>query len=335
MNKKWLALLLCIVFAVGIFSECSFASKKIRIGFALPTQATDRWVRDEKFAQSYCKKLGINLISQFANEDASRQLSQCENLISQGVDVLIVAAQDSTSAAAIVESAHKAHIPVVAYERIILNSNPDVLVQFDNEKVGAQQAQYVLEHAPKGNYVILGGGGNDANSVVFHKGQMSAIQNAVNSGNIKIVMDQYVTNWDASVALRLMENALTSANNHIQGVIATNDDIAGAAIEAMAAQGLSGIPISGQDATLGAVKRILKGTQSMTIYKDTSKLSKAAIDQAIKLAKGQPVDYDTKVNNGYSEPIKTLSMQATVITAKNIDVLIKTGYYTHKDIYGK
>ena len=329
-NKILVVMLAAVLFA-GI-ATIGVAEEPIKLGLAIPTQTTERWVRDAEFAQDYCEELGIDILVQYANDDASRQLSQCENLIAEGVDALIIGAVDSTSASSAVEMANSAGIPVVAYERIILNCEYDVLVQFDNFKVGAQQGQFVLENAPEGNYVILGGGPTDANSVVFHDGQMSAIQEAVDAGKINIVMDQYVPNWDPAEALSLMENALSVANNDIQGVIATNDGIAGACIEAMTAQGLTGVPISGQDVELAAIQRIKEGTQSMSIFKDTRQLSKAAVDLAVQLVNGEKIAYDSEIDTGSGTMIPTVSLEATVITADNLDVLIEAGYYTEEDM---
>lgn len=328
--KRTLALLVCVVLLIGGFSVAHGESYKF--GLSLPTQTEERWLRDLAYAEAWCAENGVELIVQFANADPSLQLNQCQNLISQGVDVLLVAPQDSTSAATIVEAAQADGIPVVAYERPIVGAAADVFVQYNNFQVGAQQAQYVLNNVEDGANIVVLGGGNDANGKEFHDGQMSVLQAAIDSGKINVVMDQYVTNWDPKTALSLMENALTSAGNNIQGVVATNDGIAGAAIEAMAAQGMSGVPISGQDVEKAAVARIKAGTQGMSVFKDISKLSTAAFEQALKLAKGELVDYDTELSMGGDLMVKTVQLVPVEVTKDNLNVLVESGYYTQAEL---
>ncbi len=307
-------------------------AKTLKFGLSLPTQTAERWLRDQKYAEAFCEEHGIELVIQFANDDEKLQLNQCENLITQGVDVLLVASCNSTSAAAIVEKAKEAGIPVVAYERPISGIAADVFVQYDNVQVGAQQAQYVLDNVPEGGNIVVLGGANDANGKEFHDGQMSVLQAASDSGKVNIVMDQYVENWDPTVAMTLMENALTLTDNNIQGVVATNDDIAGAAIEAMAAQGLTNVPVSGQDVSVVALSRIKAGTQGMSVFKDISKLSLNAFEQALKLATGEEVDYTTELDMGGGAMVKTLQLTPVLITKDNLDVLVESGYYTQEEL---
>ena len=312
------------------------AAEKLKIGLSLPTQSAERWVRDKAKIEEVCKTKGIDLAVQIANEDAAKQDAQCENLISQGIKILILAPHDAKSAAAIVEKAHKANVKVISYDRLVMDSDVDLYVSFDNEKVGEIQGKFITEKVPKGNYVVLAGDPKDNNATLFKKGAMKFIQPLVDKGDIKIVMDQAVKDWQPSEAMKLMENALTANKNNIQAVLAPNDGTAGGCIEAMAAQGLAGkIPITGQDAELAAAQRIVQGTQSMTVYKDTRALGAAAVDAALKMAAGQDVGVNNKVNNNKID-VPSLLLTPVAIDKSNIDKeLVDGGYLKREDIYKK
>ena len=311
-------------------------SDKLKIGFSLPTQSAERWVRDKAKVEEECKKLGIELAVQIANEDAAKQVSQCENLISQGIKVLILAPHDAKGAATIVEKAHKAGVKVISYDRLVMDSDVDLYISFDNEKVGEIQGKYITEKVPKGNYVVLAGDAKDNNATLFKKGAMKYIKPLVDKGDIKIVMEQSVKDWQPSEAMKLMENALTANKNNIQAVLAPNDGTAGGCIEAMAAQGLAGkIPVTGQDAELAAAQRIVKGTQSMTVYKDTRALGTAAVEAALKMAKSEKPAVNNKVNNNKID-VESVLLTPIMVDKSNVDKeLIDSGYLKKDDVYKK
>lgn len=307
---------------------------KFLVGFSLPTQTAERWVRDKIQVQDECKKYGFDVICQIANEDAGKQTSQCENLIAQGIDILILAPHDGKAAATIVEKAHKAGIKVISYDRLVMDSDVDLYISFDNVKVGELQGKYITELVPKGNYVVLSGDPADNNAKLFKQGAMKYIQPLADKGDIKIVMDQAVKNWQPAEAMKLMENALTANNNDIQAVLAPNDGTAGGCIEAMAVQGLAGkIPITGQDAELAAAQRIVEGTQTMTVFKDTRKLAIAAVEAAAKMLKGEDPGANATVNNNKID-VPSLLLTPIAVDKDNIDeVLIESGYLKREDVY--
>ncbi|TRY23641.1 substrate-binding domain-containing protein, partial [Geobacillus sp. LEMMJ02] len=144
-----------------------------------------------------------------ANGDDAAQLSQAEQLISEGVDVLVVVPHNAEASAAIVEKAHKEGIPVISYDRLIKNAEVDYYVSFDNVRVGEMQAQAIVEKAPKGNYVYIGGADTDNNAHLFRQGAMNVLKPLEEKGDIKIVYDQFSKDWKPEEALKNMENALT------------------------------------------------------------------------------------------------------------------------------
>ncbi len=317
-------------------SSSPAADKKIKIGLSLPTQQEERWVRDKATMEEAAKKAGVEIAVQVANMDAAKQDSQVENLISQGINVLILAPHDAKAAASTVDKAHKAGIKVISYDRLVMGTDVDVYLSFDNVKVGELQGQWLTEHLAKGNIVWLAGAPTDNNATLFKQGAAKYLQPKIDSGDYKVVMEQAVVDWKPDNALKLMENALTANNNNVQGVLAPNDGTAGGCIQALAAQGLAGkVPITGQDSELAAAKRIVEGTQGMTVFKDTRKLGEAAVEAAIKMAKGENPGADQKVNNEKMD-VPSILLAAEVVDKTNIDkVLIDSGYLKKEDVYTK
>lgn len=319
-------------------SAAAGAAKAPRIGVSLPTQAAERWVRDKEKMEAEFAKLGLNVKVQIANEDAGRQISQCENMFAQGLDVLIIAPHDAKAAATIVEKAHAQGVKVISYDRLILDSDVDLYLSFDNVKVGEIQGQYLTKLMPKGNYAILAGAPTDNNAKLFREGAMKYIQPLVDKGDIKIVADQWVKDWANIEAMKIMENALTANANRIDAVLAPNDGTAGACIEALAAQGLAGkVPVTGQDAELAAAQRIVKGLQAMTVYKDTRELGAKAVELAVMMARGQSIAgmINNKVSNGKID-VPSVLLTPVAVDKANIDkVLIDGGYLRREDVYRK
>src|SRR5215471_12926590 len=255
-----LACLLCILLA----SSCNHGKTEgnkngpIRIGFSMDSLLQERWQRDRDFFVQRAKELGAEVLVQSAGGNDSVQVRQAENLLTQGVDVLVVVPHNGEIAASIVDSAKRQNVPVLAYDRIIRNSDLDFYISFDNVRVGELQAKYLLDRAPKGNYVLIGGSPTDNNARLLREGQMRILKPAVDRGDVKIVADQWAKDWLPSEALRHTENALTQSRNDVAAVLASNDSTAGGAVQALDEQRLSGkVLVSGQDADLAACRMTL------------------------------------------------------------------------------
>ena len=306
----------------------------VRIGFSMDTLKEERWQHDHDLVMARGKEVGADVLVQVANGDDKVQTQQAENLLTQGVDVLIVAPHNGEIAASIVESAKRQGVPVVSYDRLIRNSDVDLYVSHQVVKIGEMQAQYLVDRVPKGNYVLIGGSPTDNNAMVLRQGQMNVLKPAVDRGDIKIVSDQFAREWLPSAALDIMENALTQTNNNIQAVVASNDGTAGGAIQALEGQKLAGkVLVSGQDADLGACQRIVEGKQAMTIYKPLKPLADAAVDAAIKLARGEKVETSTTVNNGKKEVPAILLEPLTVDQNNIVNTVIKDNYHKLEEVY--
>ncbi|TVR86275.1 MAG: sugar ABC transporter substrate-binding protein [Spirochaetaceae bacterium] len=305
-------------------------SSEIVIGLSLPTQREERWVRDRDTMIAEAERQGIDLRVAVADADMAQQASQVENLLAQGVQVLILAPHDALAATSLVEEAAADGVPVISYDRLILSDMVDVYLSFDNERVGELQGEFITSLVPSGNYIVMSGAPTDNNAALFKRGAMKYIQPLADSGDINIVTERAVDNWLPENALNIVENALTANNNQVDAILAPNDGTAGGSIQALSAQGLAGeVPITGQDAELSGVRRIVEGTQSMTIFKDTRELGTAAIQAAITLAQGGSVD-----TNSVVEGVPSLLLTPHIITADNTDLLIDSGYLSHSQIYG-
>jgi D-xylose transport system substrate-binding protein len=249
--------------------------------------------------------------------------------------VLIVAPHNGEIAAAIVEAAHRQGVPVIAYDRLIKNSDLDLYISHQVVKIGEMQAQYLLDHVNKkpANFVIVGGSPTDNNALLLHQGQMNVLTPAVNRGDVKIVTDQYAKEWQASAALNIVENALTQSNNQVDAVVCSNDGTARGAVQALEGQGLAGkVLVSGQDADLASLKLIVEGKQTMTIYKPIQPLAYGAVDAAIKLARGEKVETTDTIDNARKQVPAVLLEPVAVDRNNLVDTVVKDGYQTLEQI---
>jgi D-xylose transport system substrate-binding protein len=329
----WCALAVSLVLICGAVPA---RPSRPLVGLSLPTQREERWVRDKQAMEAEARRLGLDLRVQVTDNDAARQVAQCENLISQGVRVLILAPHDASSASVIVDRAARAGIPVISYDRLVTDSPRDYYyVSFDNVKVGELQGEYLVGRVKQGNLVVLAGSPTDNNARLFRAGAMKVIGPLVRPGGLRIVMDQAVKDWQPAEAQRLMEQALTATGNHVDGVLAPNDGTAGGVIQALAAQHLAGrVPVTGQDAELAAAIRIVQGTQSMTVFKDTRLLARKAIGMALALAQGRRLETGGVSVSNNKHAIPAVLLAPVVVTRENLDrVLIASGYLKREQVH--
>lgn len=331
---RWLAL----AASVGLTAGCGGQRDvgKIRIGLSLDTLKEERWQRDRDLFVERARELGAVVLVQAANSNDALQNSQAENLLTQGVDVLVVVPHNGKSAATIVRSAKKAGVPVIAYDRLILDSDLDLYLSFDNVRVGEMQAEYLVKRRPRGNYVLIGGAPTDHNAVLFRQGQRRVLDPLVKRGDIRIVADQWAADWQPVEALKIMENALTRNANRVDAVVASNDGTAGGAVQALAGQGLAGrVLVSGQDADLAACRRIVEGTQSMTVYKPIHRLARTAAEIAVALAQGASLNLETRpVPNGFKD-VPSVLLEPVAVDASNLaETVLADGFHKVEDVYG-
>ncbi|KYH28182.1 D-xylose ABC transporter substrate-binding protein [Clostridium colicanis] len=312
----------------------SNGDKKIKIGLSIDDLRLERWQHDRDIFVQKAEELGAEVVVQSANGDDQTQYSQAENLISQGVDVLVIIPHNGETMAPIIDEAHANNIKVLAYDRLITNCDLDYYISFDNVKVGELQAEALVKKVPKGNYFLMGGSPTDNNAKLFRQGQMNVLQPLIDKGDIKIVGDQWAKDWLPEEALKIMENALTANNNKIDAVVASNDSTAGGAIQALAAQKLDGkVAISGQDADTAGCQRVVEGKQTVTIYKPIKDLATSAAEMAVKMAKGEEITTNGVTNNGEKD-VKSMLLNPIAVTEENMaDTIIKDKFHTLEEVY--
>jgi D-xylose transport system substrate-binding protein len=311
--------------------------KKIKVGLSMDTLKEERWRKDRDLFVERVTALGGEVVVQVANGNDQLQNEQAENLLTMGVDILVVVPHNGKTAAAIVESAHRSSTKVIAYDRIINDCDLDLYISFDNERVGELQAEYLVKLAPRGNYILIGGSPVDYNAILFRKGQMNVLQPCIDRGDIKVVLDQWAKDWQPLEALKHTENGLTLSGNRVDAVVASNDGLAGGAIQALAEQKLAGkVAVSGQDAELAACQRVVAGTQSMTVYKPIKKLAYAAAEIALAMAGKEPLNREIrKINNGKID-VPSILLAPLCVDKDNMDeVVVGEGYLKKEDLYGK
>ncbi|ANE75548.1 D-xylose ABC transporter substrate-binding protein [Dickeya solani] len=331
MKMKHVLLSACA--ALAMLSQPGFA-KEVKIGMAIDDLRLERWQKDRDIFVKNAEAKGAKVFVQSANGNEETQISQIENMINRGVDVLVIIPYNGQVLSNVIAEAKREGIKVLAYDRMINNADIDFYISFDNEKVGELQAQYLINKVPQGSYFLMGGSPVDNNAKLFRQGQMKVLKPLIDSGKIKVAGDQWVDAWLPENALKIMENALTANNNKIDAVVASNDATAGGAIQALSAQGLAGkVAISGQDADLAAIKRIVAGTQTMTVYKPISKLAQDAANIAVSLGQGEKPESNATLNNGKKD-VPAFLLTPIPVDKTNIDsTVVADGFHKKADIY--
>lgn len=257
------------------------------VGMSWNNYNEERWAKhDEPAIMAALEAGGCEYIQADAGSSEEQQITDVENLIAQGANVVIILAQNTQAILPAVQSATNQGIPVIAYDRLIEDATT-FYVSFDNVLVGQLMAEVIFELVPTGNYIVLKGNGSDANSDFLREGIGSVIDAAVEAGDITIVAEDYTDNWDPGLAQTQVDQWLTQANDDVQAIVSENDGMATGAAAALDARGLLGtVALSGQDADVAALNRVALGTQAVSVWKDARALGTAAGEAAVQLAGG-------------------------------------------------
>ncbi|WP_029062074.1 multiple monosaccharide ABC transporter substrate-binding protein [Labrenzia sp. DG1229] len=336
--------------AATLMSGVSFASDKGAVGIAMPTKSSARWISDGNSMVEQFTAAGYSTDLQYAEDDIPNQLAQIENMITKGVDVLVIAAIDGTTLSNALENAAASGIKVIAYDRLIRDSgNVDYYATFDNFKVGVQQATSLVnglkERFGDGPYNVelFGGSPDDNNAYFFYDGAMSVLQPLIDAGTISIVSGQMgmdtvgTLRWDGAVAQSRMDNLLSAhyTDKQLHGALSPYDGLSIGILSSLKGVGYGSgdqdMPIvSGQDAEIPSVKSILAGEQHSTVFKDTRELARVTVGmvEAI-LNDGEPEINDTKTYDNGVKVIPSYLLEPVAVDASNWeDILIGSGYYT-------
>ncbi len=330
--KKLFTAALVTATALTAFS----AMAKPKIGLSIDDLRVERWTRDRDYFVAKAEELGAEVIVQSANASEATQVQQIENMITKGVDVIVIVPFNSKALSNVIEEAKLEGIDVISYDRLILDSDVDLYISFDNVRVGEMQAQGLVDVKPTGNYYLIGGSKLDNNAFLFREGQMNVLQPLVDKGDIKILGDQWAKDWLPEEALKITENALAANDNKIDAIVASNDGLAGGAIQVLDAQGLTGkVAVSGQDADLQGIKRIVEGSQTVTIYKPLKLIAETAAQVAVDLAEDKEVEATSQLDNGKKQ-VPSILLDPISVTKDNVDAtVIEDGFYTKEQVYGK
>ncbi len=324
-----LSMIALSVFLIGL-AEGQTATPQnapLKIGYLMDSLKVERWQTDLDNFQKRAKELGAEVLVETAEGDDEVQLQQSQKLMDSGARVLVLVPHDADKAARIVNASKARHIPVLCYERLVRNSDVDFFVGTNAEVIGELQSSTLARLAPKGNYVLIGGSPADSNAKVLREGQMRALQASVDRGDIKIVSDGWAKDWDPAEAYAIMSKAIDSTKGDVAAVVASNDGTAGGAIQALQEHKLAGkVLVSGQDADLAAIIRILDGTQTMTVYKPIGLQARTAAEVAVSLAAGTPIKNAVSILNG-TKTVQAIFLSPVVVTRDNVkQTVIKDGF---------
>ena len=353
--KKIIALTLALIMVLGLFAACGAdkGGDEKTIGILMPTQEQTIWsIQAERLVAGF-EGAGYATELEYAEDDSARQVMQIENMITKGVDVLVIAAVDGYALTDACEKAKDAGIKVIASDRLIMNTEAvDYYVTFDLVKMGTLQGQYIADTLDLANQAgpftleIFSGSQDDPNALSFYKGAMDILQPYIDEGKLVVQSGQVeyaataIQSWDSAKAQARMDNLLSGfyANDHLDACLVAADCLAIGVISSLESMGYGtgdvAFPIiTGQDAELAAVKNIKAGKQSMTAFLDANELVKIIVPVTTALLNGEMPEATGNYNNGVIDvPAQTYSPYA--ITADNVDYLVEVGFFTDADING-
>lgn len=353
----WLITLLVlavVLAACGNDSEGTAEGDSKTVGIAMPTKSSERWVKDGENMKKEFEDLGYDVDMQYAEDVVENQVSQIENMITKGVDILVIASIDGEALSEVLSQAKNQEIPVIAYDRLIMNSDHvSYYATFDNFEVGVLQGQYIEEKlalaSEEGpfNIELFGGSPDDNNAYFFWDGAMSVLQPYIDEGKLVVKSGQTefeqgaTLRWDGSVAQERMDNLLSAnySDEEVHAVYSPFDGISRGVISSLKAIGYGSeskpLPVvTGQDAELASVKSIVAGEQTATIFKDTRELAKKAVNMADSVLKGEePEVNDTETYDNGKVVVPSYLLAPVSVDADNYkEVLVDTGYFTEDEL---
>lgn len=329
-------------------------TEEIVIGISLPSKELARCLKDEEYITAELDELGYGYDVQFGEGDAAKQVSQIENMMTSGVDILVISPWDGSSMTQICERAHELGIPVIAYDALILNSEYiECYMADDLKKIGATQAQYIVDKlgVAKGkgpfNLEIVAGDPADSNATYFYDGAMEVLQPYIDDGSLVVQSGQIsfsetaTPGWDATKAQSRMDALISSyyTEKHLDAVLCSNDGVAIGSISALksAGYGTSDTPYpvtTGQDCDIASIQSIINEEQTMTVFKDIRMLAANTAYVVDCLVKGEEPEFsDTIFNNGVMD-VPALVVEPQALDIENYkELLLDSGYYSESDLH--
>jgi len=321
------ALTAIFAFTVGAQPAPAQTAHTLKIGFSIEAMNGERWQTDLDAFQTRAKQLGAEVISADAKGNDDLQFRQVQDMIKAGIKTLVLLPHDTAKAGRMVDAAKAAHVHVISYDRLVQSSDVDLYITFDRVAIGTMQAEHLVTHAPKGNYVLIAGSPTDAGAKSIHDAQMKVLQPYIDRGDIYVIADSYMKEWLPSEAYLFTLKTIDSSHGDIAAIVASNDGMAGGAIQALAEHHLAGkVQVSGQDADLAAIIAIAQGTQAMTVYKPITNQAVTAAEEAVRLAKGEKPHAEGVTN---TTKVPRILLQPVLVTKDNIkSTVVKDGFQT-------
>jgi D-xylose transport system substrate-binding protein len=328
--------LLCMSLAIASAAQAGLASigTGLKVGLVLSAMQEERFQRDKRIFEETVRKLGGHVVFASCNNSEQSQASEVDNLLSQGVDVLVIQPVNGDTASAFVKRAKDTHIPVVAYDRLIKNAPIDAYVTEDSFRAGQLQAEAAVKFTQgKGNYVLLLGQAGHPLAEGRAAGALSVLKK---HPDIKVVVKQYHPGWSADLAAKTTEGALALYRNNIQAVIAGNSLMAHGAVQALEEQKLAGrVFVAGADADLVGIRDLVADKQQIQILVSVNDMARRAAEVAFALGRKQDFEADREVDNG-TLTVKTVSAPVFPLDKSQIEArIIRAGFHTREAVYGK
>lgn len=304
--------------------------EKLRIGFSADSFVIERWIRDRDIFVSKAQELGADVNVQNASGDIEEQIAQIEYFIQKKMQVIVVIPIDNKALEEVIKKAKDAGIKIICYDRLAESANADLYISFDNVKVGELMAEGLITNNPAGGKIFMVQGSvSDSNVALVKQGFLSRIE----TSNLEVVYRENCEEWYAEHAYTYVMEGLKKYPD-VVGIMCGNDDLAGQAFRALSLNQLAGtVDLVGQDSDLAACQRIVEGTQSVTVYKPVDELASAAALYAVKLAKGEDLEIEDRIDDGtYKVPY--YKIEPLVVNSANIDeVIINSGFHGREEVY--
>lgn len=329
--KLFIWIFLVLLFAGGCSEK---PNDQPKIGFLIHALDRERWENDRDFFISKVEELGGSVQVEVADNDATKQLAQAKEMLTNGVDVLVVVPVDQFAAAEIVNEAHAKNVKVISYDRLIKNCKLDYYVSTDNVATGELQADYLTKIKPAGTYALIGGARSDNNSQFLYLGQMNVLQPLVEKGDIKIVYNEFTNAWEEAEGYQHTKNILAKSRK-IDAIIAGNDAIAMGVVKALREAGKEGqVLVAGMDADLPNLQEIVAGHQTCTVYKPIEKLAATAAEMAVKLAKSEECGKTFQTVSNGEVLVPAMFHPAMIVNHENLKLtVISEGYQKAEEVY--
>jgi D-xylose transport system substrate-binding protein len=338
MKTKTIIIRVILILLIISITSCANNDSNIKIALMLNSLKIARFHKDSVLFFQEAQKLGCQGIVANADNNEQLQIEQARQLIDEGVKTLVIGAVNSNTAAIMVRMAQEEGVNTIVYDGIINNCAVDYCISFDNKKIGELMAQYAVSKAPEGEYIIFSGDKSNLNSIEIHQGMLDVLNPSLTTGKIKIIFDTYVEFWNRTEAYAIMKRFLKLSCGKIPAaILCANDDIGLGAIDAIK-EYYHGkevkLPIvTGQDASLEGCRSILKGEQSMTVYKPIKQLAGKSAEVAYKLIKHQKIEGVNATTFSGTDEIPTIRLDLISVDKLNMETtVVADGFQTKKDI---